>query len=201
MKKARINVLLGAFIALLAAFPLQGMAQKLSVSYQNVPIEEVLEDLKKKTNYDFVYQKKVLENVPRLSGHYSNMTINQILDKLLLGTGLDYDRVRSTIVIRKADGTARSSKRKITGKVVCEYGEALLGAHVRIKNTSIGTITDADGSFSLVIDGSQTALLFSYIGMDDKEFRITEKMPTIEFDEVEHLYEVSRGGFGSTGKA
>ena len=89
MKKARINVLLGAFIALLAAFPLQGMAQKLSVSYQNVPIEEVLEDLKKKTNYDFVYQKKVLENVPRLSGHYSNMTINQILDKLLLGTGLD----------------------------------------------------------------------------------------------------------------
>ena len=56
MKKARINVLLGAFIALLAAFPLQGMAQKLSVSYQNVPIEEVLEDLKKKTNYDFVYQ-------------------------------------------------------------------------------------------------------------------------------------------------
>ena len=178
MKKARINVLLGAFIALLAAFPLQGMAQKLSVSYQNVPIEEVLEDLKKKTNYDFVYQKKVLENVPRLSGHYSNMTINQILDKLLLGTGLDYDRVRSTIVIRKADGTARSSKRKITGKVVGEYGETLLGAHVRIKNTSIGTITDADGSFSLVIDGSQTALLFSYIGMDDKEFRITEKTPS-----------------------
>ena len=33
------------------------------------------------------------------------------------------------------------------------------------------------------------------------QFRITEKMPTIEFDEVEHLYEVSRGGFGSTGKA
>ena len=33
------------------------------------------------------------------------------------------------------------------------------------------------------------------------QFRITEKMPTIEFDEVEHLYEASRGGFGSTGKA
>ena len=33
------------------------------------------------------------------------------------------------------------------------------------------------------------------------QFRIVEKMPTIEFDEVEHLYEVSRGGIGSTGKA
>lgn len=47
--------MLWAFIALLAAFPLKGAAQKLSVSYQNMPIEEVLADLKKKTNYDFVY--------------------------------------------------------------------------------------------------------------------------------------------------
>ncbi len=32
------------------------------------------------------------------------------------------------------------------------------------------------------------------------QFRINEKMPMIEFEEVEHLDEVSRGGFGSTGK-
>lgn len=33
------------------------------------------------------------------------------------------------------------------------------------------------------------------------QFRINEKMPMIELEEVEHLDEVSRGGFGSTGKA
>ena len=32
------------------------------------------------------------------------------------------------------------------------------------------------------------------------QFRINEKMPMVEFKEVEHLDEVSRGGFGSTGK-
>lgn len=31
------------------------------------------------------------------------------------------------------------------------------------------------------------------------QFRINEKMPMIEFEEVEHLDEVSRGGFGSSG--
>ena len=33
------------------------------------------------------------------------------------------------------------------------------------------------------------------------QFRINEKMSMVEFEEVEHLDEVSRGGFGSTGKA
>lgn len=32
------------------------------------------------------------------------------------------------------------------------------------------------------------------------QFRIVEKMPEVTFTEVEHLNEVSRGGFGSTGK-
>ena len=87
MKKCRVDLMLWAFIALLAAFPLKGAAQKLSVSYQNMPIEEVLADLKKKTNYDFVYQKKVLEDVAPLTGHYTEMTVNQTMDKLWLGTG------------------------------------------------------------------------------------------------------------------
>lgn len=33
------------------------------------------------------------------------------------------------------------------------------------------------------------------------QFRIMEKMPKVEFEEVNHLNEKSRGGFGSTGKA
>lgn len=33
------------------------------------------------------------------------------------------------------------------------------------------------------------------------QFRIVEKQPEVTFEEVEHLNEVSRGGFGSTGKA
>ena len=32
------------------------------------------------------------------------------------------------------------------------------------------------------------------------QFRILEKMPVLEIQEVEHLNDVSRGGFGSTGK-
>ena len=178
MKKCRVDLMLWAFIALLAAFPLKGAAQKLSVSYQNMPIEEVLADLKKKTNYDFVYQKKVLEHVAPLTGHYTDMTVNQILDKLLLGTGLDYDMVRSTIVIRRAEVQVHMTKRKITGRVTDDLGEALLGVHVQLKNSPVRTTTDTDGSFTIVVGDGSPVLKFSYIGMADRELRITDRTPS-----------------------
>lgn len=45
------------------------------------------------------------------------------------------------------------------------------------------------------------AIRDSHIGKNDRicQFRVVEKQPEIEFVEVEHLDEVSRGGFGSTG--
>ena len=47
------------------------------------------------------------------------------------------------------------------------------------------------------------ALRDTVIHVNDRicQFRIMEKQPTLEFEEVEHLKEESRGGFGSTGKA
>lgn len=170
-------MLLWTVIVLFAAFPLKGMAQNLSVSYQNTPIEEVIADLKKKTNYDIVYQKKVLENVPLISGHYENMTINQILDKLLLNVGLDYDLVLNTIVIRKMTPSSRVDKRKITGRVTADDGETLPGVHIHIKNTTVGTTTNPDGSFAIVVTGANPVLQFSFIGMSDKEIVITDKTP------------------------
>ena len=46
------------------------------------------------------------------------------------------------------------------------------------------------------------ALRDTHIGKNDRicQFRIIEKQPEVEFKEVDHLDEVSRGGIGSTGK-
>ena len=61
-----------------------------------------------------------------------------------------------------------SAQRTVTGTVTNEDGEPLIGASVLVKGTTIGTIADFDGSYSLEVpEGSQT-LVFSFTGYSEK---------------------------------
>ena len=59
----------------------------------------------------------------------------------------------------------------VSGTVVDENGEPVIGASVMIKGTSTGTVTDIDGKFSLNAAGK--TLVISYIGYDKKEIVLT----------------------------
>lgn len=63
---------------------------------------------------------------------------------------------------------------KITGKVVDEKGEPLIGVSIRVKGTTTGTQTDSQGNFSVDVD-SKTVLVVSYIGFTTKEVTVGTK--------------------------
>ncbi len=57
------------------------------------------------------------------------------------------------------------AQRTITGKVTDrDGGIPLVGATVTVKNSTLGTVTDSDGNFSLTVPANANALVFSYIG-------------------------------------
>ena len=59
--------------------------------------------------------------------------------------------------------------RTITGKVVDQNNDPLIGAGVVVEGqSSIGAITDFDGNYSLAVPAAATQLRFSYIGMVDQ---------------------------------
>lgn len=63
----------------------------------------------------------------------------------------------------------------IRGKVTAsEDGTVLPGVNVAIKGTEIGTITDVEGNFELVIDPSVSGLVFTFIGMESQEVTIED---------------------------
>ncbi|MCT4644331.1 MAG: carboxypeptidase-like regulatory domain-containing protein, partial [Carboxylicivirga sp.] len=54
----------------------------------------------------------------------------------------------------------------ITGKVTdSESGEAIPGVSVVVRGTTIGTVTNVDGNYSLSVPDDATNLLFSFVGM------------------------------------
>ncbi len=67
-----------------------------------------------------------------------------------------------------SDDVPQTDEIVVTGKVTDENGEGLPGATVTVKNTSLGTITDVDGNFSLEVP-EDAILVFSFVGYVSQE--------------------------------
>ena len=90
----------------------------------------------------------------------------------------------------------------VTGKIMDESGEPLIGASVVVEGTSQGTISDFDGGFEIsVSDLSNTVLLFSYTGYEDQRIALNGLSNlTVTLKEGATLDEVVVVGYASRKK-
>lgn len=63
---------------------------------------------------------------------------------------------------------------RITGKVVDNTGIELIGVSVVVKGTSQGTVTAADGTYSLVVPNEKATLSFSFVGFQTKDMLVSK---------------------------
>jgi len=63
--------------------------------------------------------------------------------------------------------------RTITGSVLNERSNPVVGASVTVKGTSIGTSTDSSGTFTLSVPASANTVVISYVGYANQEITIT----------------------------
>ncbi|MBO7129069.1 MAG: TonB-dependent receptor [Prevotella sp.] len=91
----------------------------------------------------------------------------------------------------------------IKGTVVDSNGEGLIGASVVVKgNTSVGSVTDFDGNFSLSVPSESTVIVVSYVGMNTQELRVGKQREfKITLTDNTELAEVVVVGFGQQKKA
>lgn len=91
----------------------------------------------------------------------------------------------------------------VKGTVVDSNGDPLIGASVVIKgNTSIGTITDFDGNFSLHVPSESSVLVVSYVGMNTEEKKVGKNRTfNVTLTDNTQLSEVVVVGFGQQKKA
>ena len=91
--------------------------------------------------------------------------------------------------------------RVITGTVKDPTGETIISASVVVKGSTIGTVTDFDGNYTLEVPDDAQVLIFSYIGMKTQELNITgDVMNVVLSENSEVLEEVVVTGYGTTKK-
>lgn len=88
-------------------------------------------------------------------------------------------------------GFALAQTVRISGNVVDELGEPIIGATVFAKgNNQIGTITDVDGKFQLSLPQQYKYIVISYIGMSAQELEIKPIMKVQLIPDAQQLEEV-----------
>jgi TonB-linked SusC/RagA family outer membrane protein len=88
------------------------------------------------------------------------------------------------------------AQRTITGSVSDDKGESLPGASVFVKGTTIGTVTDSDGKFSLAVNADSKILIISFTGFTTKEVELgASDAVNITLSEGVSLTEVVVGAF------
>lgn len=144
---------------------------KLTLTAKNISWTGFFDLLERKSSYTFLYKDNVLPHKEKIDVEAIDLTVPQILDDVFRNRALAYQVLSGNLIVV----TPRSvtvAEIRITGKVTSAAGDALSGATVRVKNSSLGTKTDADGNFSLTVPEEAT-LLVSYIGYQEQEVPVT----------------------------
>lgn len=91
------------------------------------------------------------------------------------------------------------AQNQVTGHVADATGEPIIGANVTVKGTTVGTITDIDGNFTLEVGSTDGTLVVSFIGYKSAEAAIRGKSPinVILQEDTETLDEVVVVGYGT----
>ena len=89
--------------------------------------------------------------------------------------------------------------RQVKGHIVDETGEPLIGVTVRVAGTSIGTVTDIDGNYTIQVPGGKNELELSYTGYKSRKISVGHPDAALEPDAL-GLDEVVVVGYGTVKK-
>lgn len=177
---------------------------KVSIHMNNVKLDKILNEIEDQTDYLFIYNNQVDIN-KITSVKVKNEAVAQVLDRILSGTGINYELEGTHIILTTEaikDLHAQQQAKTVTGTVTDVSGEPIIGANIRIKGTTTGTITDIDGNFSIEAE-PQSVIEVSYIGYLTQE-TVINNQKSIRFllkEDTKTLDEVVVIGYGVQKKA
>lgn len=193
------------FTFVLFGFSTQLAAQKVSLNYSKQSLRTVLNNISRQTGLSLAYSKEVVNLDENVSINVKDAELSDVMTQLLSSRNLTYEIKENKIFIVE-DGTSNSKKAstqnnannlQVQGIITDEKGLPIIGANVSVLNSSIGTITDFNGKYSLSVPKGST-IKISYIGYTDQT-RIINNPSTFNIqlsEDVASLSELIVVGYG-----
>lgn len=95
------------------------------------------------------------------------------------------------------------AQRKVTGVVTDNKGESIPGVNVLVKGTTLGSISDLDGNYTITVPDAKSVLVFTFVGYQTQEIAVgNQKTINVKLlDDTQALDEVVVVGYGTQKKA
>ena len=166
-KQAMSRVFMLFLCCLLLSTPAfsQGNHARITIHKKNISVIEALKEVEKQTKLSVGYNESQLINKPSIDLALEKATLETSLKEILKGTGYTYQLKGKYVIIvpEEKKATEPVSAKRITGQVLDEQGEPLIGVNVLVKGTTIGAITNLDGNFTIEAPVGST-LSITYVG-------------------------------------
>jgi len=183
----------------------------LQVSLLEADIEKAFSTIEKMAGFNFVYAVDDLKQVPKISIENDRQSVYDLLTDISQQTGLRFRQVNNNIHVRVAPATALGNipdsgnfidNIEVKGTVRDGYGEPIPGVTISVPNTAIGTVSDMDGNYALVVPEGST-LVFSFIGFVTQRIAIEGRslVDVVMPEDMASLEEVVVVGYGTVKKS
>ena len=107
-------------------------------------------------------------------------------------------RILSVLLVLAGVASAWAAPKTVKGVVVDQTNQPVIGASVQVNGTSIGVVTDFDGTYELTNVPDNAVITFSFIGMKSKEVKVTDSVLNVQLvDDLQKLDEVVVIGYGA----
>lgn len=152
---------------ILSAWALPPDERKVTLDLKDVPMEVFLNTVKEKAGINLLYNSRMFQGVAPVTVKAVNEDWRPLLERVLTPQSLTYAVTDGIVVIKRLENKPRT----LSAKVVDENGAELPGVTVLIlgKDKNIGTMTDADGAFSLGLPDKDVVIRISFVGMQPME--------------------------------
>ena len=173
----------------------------ITMSFRNATVEQVLDRIEQDTDYTFLYSDQMVDRNRKVSIQVESQSLEETLQLLFAGTNIRYRIVDHQVILSGANSSVAQQTKQVKGVIQDASGSPLIGANVIVKGTTIGTITDFDGKFTLDAPANAT-LVVTYIGYVTQEVRVDGRnvMNIVLKEDSEALDEVVVIGYGSARK-
>lgn len=172
LKQIVLRISLCSFILLFSGFT--AIAQ-ITLSIKNKSVREVIKEIEKISDYRFFYNDDLSGLNTKITVNVEDSDIAKVMSLIVGQSSISYVlKSNNQVVLSTETVTHEQQSKTITGTVLDESGEPIIGANIVEKGTTNGTVTDLDGKFTLTVP-SNALLVISYIGYNAQEMSVQNK--------------------------
>jgi TonB-linked SusC/RagA family outer membrane protein len=217
LKGLLIALLVTCFSGMIHAGPGIGedvLNKRISLVVDKQEVKTVLTKISQLAEIKFVYSAQRIPTRKKVTMEVHDQKVGEVLNSLLgpldilyyvsgsqivlMKKGEEKDFLREKLRVEAASNQKEASFKPITGKVSNDQGQPLEGVSVTVKGTNKGTVTNAQGSFTIDAEAGET-LAFTMIGFTDFEIKLgNESSVSIQLESaIANIDEVVVIGYGT----